>query len=252
MTRYLLTNPADVTAMVRCLDYQTVAPLEAALAEAADQPIGGFATHRLTGRIDHRTTAWPRSKPAWCPICVAQDFAAFEEVYGRVAWSARRGAVMHPPSVSADRGVPAMLSPSQISADERAATDLVQALPRQVVCPIRALRSWQHAAGITEGALFRRIWIPPRGRDRRNTPLPRVGRTAIDPGTVARIVQARAAAAGFDPAATRRPQPQAPRVKRRHGSRRPPDPPQAAPDAIRATPCWTAILSWATCSRGTR
>ena len=33
-----------------------------------------------------------------------------------------------------------------------------------------ALRRWQAAAGITEGALFRRIWTPPRGGDGRNTP----------------------------------------------------------------------------------
>jgi hypothetical protein len=66
--------------------------------------------------------------------------------------------------------------------------------------PIRALRAWQDAAGITEGAVFRRISTPPRGRDGRNTPLPRVGAMAIDAGTVARIIQTRAARAGFDPA----------------------------------------------------
>jgi integrase len=69
------------------------------------------------------------------------------------------------------------------------------------LCPIRALRRWQDAAGITEGAVFRRIWTPPRGRNGRNTPLPRIGNMAIDAGTVARIIQARAAIAGFDPAA---------------------------------------------------
>ena len=35
------------------------------------------------------------------------------------------------------------------------------------LCPIRALRAWQDAAGITAGAVFRRIWTPPRGRDGR-------------------------------------------------------------------------------------
>jgi hypothetical protein len=49
--------------------------------------MAGFAGHRLTGRTDHPTTAWPRTEPAWCPICVAQDVAAFGAVYGRVAWS---------------------------------------------------------------------------------------------------------------------------------------------------------------------
>jgi hypothetical protein len=43
------------------------------------------------------------------------------------------------------------------------------------------------------------VWVfAPRGRDGSNTPLPRVGSMAIDAGTVARIIQARAARAGFD------------------------------------------------------
>jgi hypothetical protein len=67
------------------------------------------------------------------------------------------------------------------------------------LCPVRALRQWQLTAGITDGPLFRRIWTPPRGRTGCNTPLPRVGYAAIDAGTVARIVQARAKVAGFDP-----------------------------------------------------
>ena len=45
------------------------------------------------------------------------------------------------------------------------------------------------------------IRISPRGRNGRNTPLPRVGFAAIDAGTVARIVPAVAAKAGFDPSA---------------------------------------------------
>ena len=63
------------------------------------------------------------------------------------------------------------------------------------LCPVRALRQWQLAAGIAEGPLFRRIWTPPRGRTGYNTPLPRVGYAAIDAGTIARVVQARAARA---------------------------------------------------------
>ena len=64
------------------------------------------------------------------------------------------------------------------------------------LCPVRALRRWQDAAGIAAGPLFRRIWIPPpRGGVPRP---PTVGTNPIDGRTVARIVQARAAAAGFD------------------------------------------------------
>jgi hypothetical protein len=29
---------------------------------------------------------WPRIKPAWCPLCVVRDVAAFGEVYSRGAW----------------------------------------------------------------------------------------------------------------------------------------------------------------------
>jgi site-specific recombinase XerC len=65
-------------------------------------------------------------------------------------------------------------------------------------CPVRALRRWLEAASITEGAVFRRIWSPPSGAAGGPPPLPRIGEDAIDPRTVARIVQARAAAAGFE------------------------------------------------------
>jgi integrase len=71
------------------------------------------------------------------------------------------------------------------------------------LCPVRALRRWQSAAGITEGAVFRRIWQPPirRGKGGRPLPSPVVGTQAIDAGTVARVVKRRATAAGFDRAA---------------------------------------------------
>jgi hypothetical protein len=68
------------------------------------------------------------------------------------------------------------------SKGERSGRGVTVALPygATALCPVRALRSWQDAAGITAGAVFRRIWTPPRGRDGRNTPLPRVGTMAID------------------------------------------------------------------------
>jgi len=71
------------------------------------------------------------------------------------------------------------------------------------LCPVRALRRWQDAADITAGPVFRRIWRPPSRRkpDAAPLPAPVIGTAAIDAGTVARIVKARAAAAGFDPRA---------------------------------------------------
>jgi integrase len=67
------------------------------------------------------------------------------------------------------------------------------------LCPVRALELWQQAAGLTEGPVFRRIWLPPgqKAAPAGSSPLPRIGRDAITPQTVAQIVQARAMAAGF-------------------------------------------------------
>ena len=91
------------------------------------------------------------------------------------------------------------------SKGDRAGSGVTVAIPYGVteLCPVRALRRWQDAAGITEGAVFRRIWQPPTRCKPGEAPLPcpAVGTAAIDAGTVARIVKARAAAAGFDPRA---------------------------------------------------
>ena len=99
-----------------------------------------------------------------------------------------------------DRGLRLTLPHSK---GERSGRGVTVALPYGAteLCPVRALRRWLDAAGLTEGPVFRRIWLPPRGRDGSQAPLPRLGTEAIDPRTVARVLQARAAAAGFDPAA---------------------------------------------------
>ncbi len=68
------------------------------------------------------------------------------------------------------------------------------------LCPVRALELWQQAAGLTEGPVFRRIWLPARPRPvgpGERPPLPRIGKDGITSQTVAQIVQARAMAAGF-------------------------------------------------------
>jgi len=83
---------------------------------------------------------------------------------------------------------------------ERAGKAVAVAIPygTTALCPVRALRRWQAAAGIDEGALFRRIWQPPTrakpGAGLR--PAWVVGTEALDPRTVARIVQKRAMAVG--------------------------------------------------------
>ena len=48
--------------------------------------------------------------------------------------------------------------------------------------------------------MFRRTWTPSRAAATAAIPLPGVGAIAIDAGTVPRIIQTRAARAGFDPA----------------------------------------------------
>lgn len=70
------------------------------------------------------------------------------------------------------------------------------------LCPVRALKRWLAAAGIAAGPVFRRIWATPRPDNAPPDWQPTlvVGTRAIDPGTVARILKARGAAAGFDAA----------------------------------------------------
>ncbi len=58
-------------------------------------------------------------------------------------------------------------------------------------------------ARISDGPVFRCIWLPPARTpgDAAPLPAPVVRTAAIDPGTVARILKRCVAAAGFDPAA---------------------------------------------------
>jgi integrase len=75
------------------------------------------------------------------------------------------------------------------------------------LCPVRALARWREAAGITSGAVFRRIWqakqvkageaggLPAGGPP---PALPRIGHDAMSTRAIADMVQARASAAGFD------------------------------------------------------
>src|SRR5215831_18669833 len=65
------------------------------------------------------------------------------------------------------------------------------AIPRgEIACPVAALRAWLDAAGITEGAIFRRIF---------NKRAQRVTNQRLAPRNVAAIVKQGAARLGFDP-----------------------------------------------------
>ena len=86
LVRHLLPTQTDITDVVRCFDRRATAPLEAALAEATGEPASGMAAHRLAGMTTNPQAAWPRVHPAWCPLCVVDDVAAFGEVHSRPAW----------------------------------------------------------------------------------------------------------------------------------------------------------------------
>lgn len=90
-----------------------------------------------------------------------------------------------------------------LSKGDRQAKGTVVGIPygRSDLCPIRALRRWLAAAGIATGPLFRRIWVTPRPANPQPgwTPTLVVGTEPLDPGSIARIIKVRGAAAGFDP-----------------------------------------------------
>jgi site-specific recombinase XerD len=65
------------------------------------------------------------------------------------------------------------------------------AIPRgEIACPVAALRAWLDAAGVTEGAIFRRIF---------NRRAQRVTDRRLAPRNVAAVVKQGAARLGFDP-----------------------------------------------------
>ena len=68
---------------------------------------------------------------------------------------------------------------------------------RTELCPVRALTAWRDAAAITDGPVFRRLFLPPHRSPTAPLPCPSSAPHALTPRSIARIVQPRAAAAGF-------------------------------------------------------
>jgi hypothetical protein len=65
------------------------------------------------------------------------------------------------------------------------------AIPRgDIACPVEAVKVWQEAAGISQGALFRRVW---------NKRAQRVGAQRLTARIVADIVKAGASRLALDP-----------------------------------------------------
>ncbi len=94
-----------------------------------------------------------------------------------------------------DRGLRLTLPQTKGSQTE----SVVVPLPygRTELCPVRALAAWLAAAGLVDGPVFRRIWLPRAGEADDPPPLPRIGPDALTARAIADIVQARAVAAGF-------------------------------------------------------
>jgi integrase len=95
------------------------------------------------------------------------------------------------------------LTIAQTKGSQAAAVTIPLPYGETELCPVRALARWREVAGMTTGPVFRRIWLPKQlkaGAAPGGAPPapPRIGIDAISPFAIASMVQARAAAAGFD------------------------------------------------------
>ncbi|MBB2157343.1 site-specific integrase [Gluconacetobacter diazotrophicus] len=67
------------------------------------------------------------------------------------------------------------------------------------LCPVRAYLAWIERAGLAEGPVFRRVFVPPKRPFALTRGEPVIGSEALSDRSVARVVQHYAAKAGFDP-----------------------------------------------------
>jgi integrase len=88
------------------------------------------------------------------------------------------------------------------STGDRAGTGATVIVPagETALCPLAAYQAWISAAGISQGPVFRRVHVQPRPKTASEGWIRSVklGTGALDDGTIARIVKARARAAGLD------------------------------------------------------
>ena len=56
------------------------------------------------------------------------------------------------------------------------------------LCPVRALARWLDAAAITDGPVFRRLWLPAQAAPDAPLPARRIGKAPLTPRSIARIV----------------------------------------------------------------
>ncbi|MBV8912142.1 MAG: site-specific integrase [Acetobacteraceae bacterium] len=163
-------------------------------------PEGGVVTEALAGIRRSRPNDPGRKQPADADIVrqllwsiEGEDLAALRDraliAFG-MALAARRSELVALDVADLaweDQGVRVTIRRSKT--DQEAAGAVVAVPEGRRLTPLTHLRAWLAAAGIAEGALFRPLWKGGRVRD-----------TRLSDHAVARIVQARAAAAGLDPA----------------------------------------------------
>ena len=115
------------------------------------------------------------------------------------------------------------------------------------LCPVRALELWQQAAGLTEGPVFRRIWLPPgqKAAAPARVPSPAPDRQRRDHATDRGAHRPGARHGGrLRTARPRRPQPQARRAHHRDGSRHPSGQVEAARSAQELRRAWRVSRVW--------
>lgn len=73
-------------------------------------------------------------------------------------------------------------------------------IPRGITrhCPVRAYEAWLRAARITEGSVFRRVWLAPEAKGNAPSPRPKIGGAALSDRAIADIVRKHCQAAGLE------------------------------------------------------
>jgi integrase len=174
---------AEVLAGIRRSRAHAPAPKRAADADVVLQLLGAITGDSLAARRDRALIAFGMALAARRSELVALDMAD-------LAWD--------------EQGLRVTIRRSKT--DQEGAGAVVAVPEGRRLTPLAHLRAWLEAAGITEGPVFRPLWKgagqpggggAARGRARGG---PRVRDARLSGHAVARIIQARALAAGLDPA----------------------------------------------------
>ena len=205
--RGLSVNTIDLRrAAIRYLHYVAGLPVPTAEAQVSETLAGIHREAADQGQLPVQKLAATASILREILVLIPDDLAGLRDralILVGFAGALRRSelaAIRVEHCTARERGISLTLPRSK---GERAGKAVTVALPYGTtsLCPVRALRRWQEAAGISEGALFRRLYLPPTRHEGGAGTRPGlvVGLEALDPGSIARILKRRAAAARFDP-----------------------------------------------------